>query len=161
MVSGSRVLLLGLALLACATGCTRRYFVRPSHLARTQAGTQSVLPALDDERQPTFIRASAIRRLEGIDPTGLQPLRARDARNFLRVTGWAATAAGVVLGTIALPLLLDGDTGGDEDLAVLIFGVESIVQLAIGVPFLVAGYVSSGAEEEGPSPGMPASLLEP
>jgi hypothetical protein len=75
------------------------------------------------------------------------------------VTGWAATAAGVVLGTVALPILMDSD--GDTVLAGLIFGIESIVQLAIGVPFLVAGYLSSGAEEEGPSPGMPASILEP
>lgn len=153
-------LLLGLALLWCAGGCTRRYFVRPSHLARTQAGTDAVLPALDDEREPTFLRASAIRRLEGLDATGLQQLRARDARNFLRVTGWVSTAIGVLLGTIALPILVDQEPG-DEAIAGLVFGVESIVHLAIGVPFLAAGYLSGGAEEEGPSPGMPASILEP
>ena len=156
---GRRGWLLALSLLLVTSGCTRRYSVRPTHLARAQAVPAAVIPALTDEREHTFIRADKIRRFDGLDGTGLQQVRARDARNFLRVTGWIPTVIGVACGTFAVPALMD-DSPGSDDVA-LIFGVEALVHLAIGIPFLIVGYLTNGAEEPGPSPGMPALITDP
>lgn len=159
MDAPARIAWIGLLLLT-ATGCTRRYFVNPAHPPRAFASPDAAVPALTNDREPTFIRASAIRRQEGVDPTGLLAVRARDARNFLRTMGWIPTAIGAICGTVALSFL-PADGGGDEDMIPFIFAVEAITHLAIGVPFLVVGYTSTGAEVDGPTPGMPLRLGDP
>jgi hypothetical protein len=156
-----RVVVLGLAVLLASAACTRRYYVRPSHLTRAQTVPDAVLPALDDDRAPTFIEARRVRRMGLLDPaTGLQEVRASDARNFLRVTGWIPTGLAVIFATIALPAVAE-DGFDDTDSIGFVFTIEAAVHFAIGLPFLVLGYLNGGAEADGPSPGMPATLAEP
>lgn len=150
-----------LLLIVASAGCTRRYFVRPSHQARATSTVDAVIPALTNERDPTYLEAAAIRRIEGVDALGLHAVRARDARNFMRTTGWIATGFGVIFASFAVPLLLDRDPSSDGDAMALAFSVDMVVHLAVGIPFLVLGYASDGAEEPGPSPGMPLTLAEP
>lgn len=158
-VSG-RVLLLSFLLLL-ATGCTRRYFVNPAHVQRAQAVHQATVPALTNDREPTFILASAIRRNEGVDGTGLLAVRARDARNFLRTTGWIATGMGLLFGSVAVSFVGNDDPGSAESEIATAFGIEAIVNLAAGVTFLALGYSSTGAEEDEPSPGLPVRVTDP
>lgn len=155
------VVLLAVVVLFSGAGCTRRYFVNPAHLPRALATADAHVPALTNDREPTFILASAIRRQELADVSGLLAVRARDARTFLRTTGWIATAIGAVFGTVAVSFLGNDDPGSLESELLFAFGIDAIVNLAIGVPFLVVGYTSTGAEEEGPSPGMPLRLTDP
>jgi hypothetical protein len=149
-----------LSLVVLALGCSSRYFVRPAHLEQARAvqatgGGDVAIPAVDRDREPTFLRASTVRQTLGTDPYGLLEVSARDLRPGLRITGWIVGGMGAVLGLTASGTY---SAGSDFDAVTTILLVQGVVLLAAGVPLLVLGYTIDGPESDRPSPGMPAAL---
>lgn len=115
------------------------------------------LPALDRDRDQTFLRYEAIRKIGMVElATGLQEVSARDVRKSLKINGWILSALALVYGVTAIAVANDGD----EDMAVL-FGATGATIAAPGITLLILGYSLQGPEADGPSPGMPATILGP
>jgi len=153
-----RAAMVGLVL--SVAGCTSRYYVRPAQVAAAQeahatGGGDVAIPALDSDREPTFLHVSAIRTSLAVDPYGLQEVRAKDSRPMFRILGWGVTGMGALL---ALTGIGTYSAGPELDTITTIVFIEAGAMAAIGLPLLFLGYTLDGPEADGPSSGMPGSI---
>jgi hypothetical protein len=146
-----------LVVISIALGCSSRYHVRPEHVATARqvhatGGGDVAIPALDSDREPTYLHVGSIRRTLDVDPYGLQEVAASDLRPMLRIVGWGVTGMGAVLGLTGLGTY---SAGPELDEITTIVLIEAAAFAVIGLPVLFLGYAIDGPEAEGPSPGMP------
>ncbi len=151
--------------------CSKRYYVRPDHLdmARRHSemtGNEVALPAFDLEGRPAYLEFGAVRALHGFDSSrGLLIVRARDSRRILRMAGWVLSGAGAGGAILGALILASSPAPSEGEALRQLFGggllVMGTLSLAVGVPLLLGGYLSNGAEADGPTPGMPTSVWDP
>lgn len=152
-------LLISVVLLA-ALGCSSRYYVRPQHLVAAEQAQATghgdvSIPALDGDREPTYVWFGSLRKFLATDAYGLQEVRARDSRPGLKITGWITAGMG---GVLFLTGIGTYSAGPELDLVTTIVLVQAAIFAAAGLPLLVLGYSLDGPESDRPSPGMPMNL---